>query len=124
MAICDCQSNEPFHETEIYNFDSDHFSFIDEHLLCEFSIKQAVELIKTKLDTKPSFHDDDTIIIKYDDNSLQLGSGEMFIRKFYEQQYYYNEKEIICEKSRRGYLDELSNDVWIIIKKYIIYSSN
>lgn len=113
-----CSRDKPFHETEMKYIDpGDNVEFKDATLLCEFNIRQGIELIKTRLTSTLSFQNDDTIIFKHHDNTFWMGAGEMFVKQFYEQQYYYNGKDIICEKSRRGYLDEIPNDLWTMIKK-------
>jgi hypothetical protein len=125
MAICDCDHRDYFHETEMrYIAQSNNVEFENVSLLCEFSIKQGIKCIQTRSNTTISVQNDDIIVFKCNDNTLCIGNGKMFVKCFYEQRYYYNKKEMVCEKGRRGYLDELPTDVWTIIKKYIIYDQN
>lgn len=82
---------------------------------CRFSVDTAILHLKTM-----DYGDRSSIILEFNDGQMFWRSINYFVKRFYEQSYYYVTNEIVCEKSRRGYLDELPNDIWTMIKKYIL----
>jgi hypothetical protein len=123
--ICFCWCGDHKHEDEpdsSYEFAIfPHVMLSDPTKMCRFSLNQAITHIEILIKQKRSLRD---ILIEFNNGDIRVKSANHLRKTFYRQQCNYNNKDIICEKGRRGYLDELPTDVWTIIKKYIIYDQN
>jgi hypothetical protein len=122
FAICSCGNHDDPQKTKtqyVPRFHSYPVCILSTDKLCKFSVKYAISNIKIGIsdDERPGMNG--VILETYDGHTFE-SQIKYFRRQFYEQYFYYNENELICEKLKRGYLDELPTDIWNIIKKYII----
>jgi hypothetical protein len=91
----------------------------NEYNLCKFPIDYLLDMNFELISLLAA----DMVIIykKYNENVINLLTRTQFISKLYNI-IRSNDKYIKCEKSRRGYLEELPNDIWNIITSYITSS--
>lgn len=118
---CDCPKRNQcfrFGGTVIYDIPS-----VDQlNTICKFTIENAIEIIENEYNPNRILDAEREILIETNSGEIIWSSREYYSQGFYKRKYWLNQKELICEKCKRGYLDALPSDIWNMIKKYIIYS--
>lgn len=119
-VCCNCGSHDNYMQTISAPYESRTLAISNIDKLCKFNVKNAISHMETGISTGNYWKGNDIIFETYDGHKFER-TTKHFIKIFYKHYYYYNENEIFCKAIRQNYLKELPNDIWTMIKKYIIY---